>query len=101
NFTFPGGGHYHATKYAVEAISDALRFGVAGFGIHVVIVQRGLIRPGFAHPAGDAIRSSTPAEGPYGAFNAAVAGSTKSVYERGPLARPGGGPANGQRAVTA
>ena len=23
NFTFPGGGVYHATKYAVEAISDA------------------------------------------------------------------------------
>jgi NADP-dependent 3-hydroxy acid dehydrogenase YdfG len=32
NFTFPGGGFYHATKYAVEAISDALRFEVAGFG---------------------------------------------------------------------
>ena len=29
---FPGGGFYHATKYAVEAISDALRFEVEGFG---------------------------------------------------------------------
>ena len=92
NFTFPGGGLYHATKYAVEAISDALRFEVAGFGIHVVIVQPGLIRTGFADAATDAIRSSTPAEGPYASFNAAVAGSTKSVYERGPLARLGGGP---------
>ena len=36
NFTFPGGGFYHATKYAVEAISDALRFEVKGFGIDVV-----------------------------------------------------------------
>ena len=51
NFTFPGGGLYHATKYAVEAISDALRFEVAGFGIHVVIVQPGLIRTGFADAA--------------------------------------------------
>ena len=33
--TFPGGGYYHATKYAVEAISDALRFEVRGFGIDV------------------------------------------------------------------
>ena len=24
--TFPGGGIYHATKYSVEAISDAMRF---------------------------------------------------------------------------
>jgi len=99
NFTFRGGGLYHATKYAVEAISDALRFEVAGFGIHVVIVQPGLIRTGFADAAGDAIRSSTPAEGPYGAFNAAVAGSTKSVYERGPLARLGGGPETVARTI--
>ncbi len=42
--TFPGGGFYHATKYAVEAISDALRFEVRGFGIDVVIVEPGLIR---------------------------------------------------------
>ncbi len=27
--TFPGGGIYHATKYSVEAISDAMRFEVA------------------------------------------------------------------------
>src|SRR5215212_7492856 len=46
-FTFPGGGYYHATKHAVEAISDALRFEVRGFGIDVVIVEPGLIRTGF------------------------------------------------------
>src|SRR5690349_3711205 len=33
NFTFPGGGAYHATKYAVEALSDALRYEVEGFGV--------------------------------------------------------------------
>ena len=27
NFVFPGGGFYHATKYAVDAISDALARG--------------------------------------------------------------------------
>ena len=29
---FPGGGAYHATKHAVEALSDALRFEVAASG---------------------------------------------------------------------
>src|ERR687893_638231 len=45
--TFPGGGFYHATKYAVEALSDALRFEVAGFGIRVVLIEPGLITTNF------------------------------------------------------
>src|SRR4051794_26953739 len=76
NFTFPGGGFYHATKYAVEAISDALRFEVKGFGVEVVIVQPGVIRSGFADAATDAMGAmgaSSPADGPYTAFNARVA----------------------------
>ena len=92
NFTFPGGGLYHATKYAVEAISDALRFELAGFGVEVVVIQPGIIRTGFADAATGAIGVATPDDGPYASFNAAVAGSTKSVYERGPLARLGGRP---------
>jgi NAD(P)-dependent dehydrogenase (short-subunit alcohol dehydrogenase family) len=99
NFTFPGGGFYHATKYAVEAISDALRFEVKGFGIEVVIVQPGIIRTGFADAATDAIPTATAAEGPYAAFNAAVAGATQGVYETGPLARLGGGPETVARAI--
>jgi NAD(P)-dependent dehydrogenase (short-subunit alcohol dehydrogenase family) len=98
NFTFPGGGFYHATKYAVEAISDALRFEVANFGVDVVIVQPGFIRTQFAAAATDAIDAATPADGPYAAFNAAVAGSTQSVYE-GPLARLGGGPETVARTI--
>ena len=49
--TFPGGGFYHATKYAVEAISDALRFEVRGFGIGVSIIEPGLIRTEFGEAA--------------------------------------------------
>jgi len=99
NFTFPGGGFYHATKYAVEAISDALRFEVAGFGVEVVVVQPGIIRTGFAEAATDAIGSAAGDDGPYAAFNAAVAGSTRSAYERGPLARLGGRPEAVARAI--
>jgi NAD(P)-dependent dehydrogenase (short-subunit alcohol dehydrogenase family) len=99
NFTFPGGGFYHATKYAVEAISDALRFEVKGFGIDVVIVQPGFIRTGFADAATQAIDAAAPEEGPYERFNHAVAASTQSVYERGPMARLGGGPETVARAI--
>jgi NAD(P)-dependent dehydrogenase (short-subunit alcohol dehydrogenase family) len=92
--TFPGGGFYHATKYAVEAISDALRFEVRGFGVEVVVVEPGLIRTGFAETA---VRSmDDPAKpsnnGPYAGFDAGVARATRENYERGPLARLGGGP---------
>jgi NAD(P)-dependent dehydrogenase (short-subunit alcohol dehydrogenase family) len=99
NFTFPGGGFYHATKYAVEAISDAMRFEVKGFGIDVVIVQPGIIRTGFADAATDAIPTATAPEGPYATFNAAVAGATQGAYESGPLARLGGGPETVARTI--
>jgi len=49
--TFPGGGCYHATKYALEAISDALRFELRGFGIDVVLLEPGLITTEFGAAA--------------------------------------------------
>jgi NAD(P)-dependent dehydrogenase (short-subunit alcohol dehydrogenase family) len=85
--TFPGGGAYHATKHAVEALSDALRFEVAGYGIRVVIVEPGLIRTEF----GDTAAGTVDARGPYGDFNAAVATTTAEAYE-GPMSKLGGGP---------
>jgi len=39
--TFPGGSAYHASKYALEAISDVMRFETAGFGIRVVLIEPG------------------------------------------------------------
>ena len=88
--TFPGGGPYHATKYAVEAISDALRFEVQGFGVHVVLIEPGLIVTSFAEAA-KASMDSVVDDGPYGRFNAAVAKATEGAYE-GPLTKLGGGP---------
>ena len=43
-FTFPGGGLYHASKYALEALSDAMRFELKGFGVDVILIEPGLIR---------------------------------------------------------
>src|ERR671920_105106 len=52
---FPGGGYYHASKYAVEAISDALRYEVNGFGVNVVLVEPGLIVTNFGGTAAGSI----------------------------------------------
>jgi NAD(P)-dependent dehydrogenase (short-subunit alcohol dehydrogenase family) len=87
--TFPGGGVYHATKYAVEALSDALRFEVAGFGVRVALIEPGLIRTGFAEAA---VATVDHDEGPYAAFNAHVAHTTVSTYESGPIGKLGGDP---------
>jgi NAD(P)-dependent dehydrogenase (short-subunit alcohol dehydrogenase family) len=90
--TFPGGGIYHATKHAVEAICDAMRFEVAGFGVDVVCVEPGLIVTGFADAALSSLDEGLHEdEGPYADFNAHVGKATAAVYE-GPLRRLGGGP---------
>ena len=85
--TFPGGGAYHATKYAVEAMSDALRMEVRRFGIDVICIEPGLIRTEFGATAAGGVSST--ADDPYAEFNASVAKSTRDVYS-GPLSRLGG-----------
>jgi NAD(P)-dependent dehydrogenase (short-subunit alcohol dehydrogenase family) len=90
---FPGGGFYHATKYAVEAISDALRFEVKGFGIDVILVEPGLIRTAFGTTAAGGVSEAGAGEGDYAHFNAHVAAATEGIYESGgPIARLGGPP---------
>ena len=65
-FTFPGGGFYHASKHAVEAISDALRLEVAPFGVHVSLVQPGPVVSAFVESAVDSVDVT---DGPYAEFN--------------------------------
>lgn len=40
-FAFPLGGWYHASKYALEGYSDALRNEVRQFGIDVIVIEPG------------------------------------------------------------
>ncbi len=88
--TFPGGGAYHATKYSVEALSDVLRFEVAGFGVKVILIEPGLIRTEFGAAAVGSMRGIED-DGPYASFNARVASVTAGAYQ-GPMARLGAGP---------
>jgi NAD(P)-dependent dehydrogenase (short-subunit alcohol dehydrogenase family) len=41
-------GAYHATKYALEALNDAMRMELAAFGIDVALVAPGTIKTSFA-----------------------------------------------------
>lgn len=46
--SFPGGGVYSGSKFAVEAMSDALRNEVAEFGVDVVVVEPGPVKTNFS-----------------------------------------------------
>ncbi len=88
--TLPGGAFYHATKYAVEALSDALRFEVKNFGVDVIVIEPGPIKTQFGDTAVDRLRS-VGGEGPYARFNAVLAQRIREAYE-GPMAMMALGP---------
>jgi NAD(P)-dependent dehydrogenase (short-subunit alcohol dehydrogenase family) len=92
---FPGGGFYHGTKFAVEAISDALRFEVRDFGVDVIVIEPGLIKTEFGETAA---KGTGGHDGDYAAFNRAVAEATAGAYE-GPTMRLGGGPEDVARKI--
>jgi short-subunit dehydrogenase len=101
--TFPGGGYYHATKHALEAISDALRFELRGFGIDVILLEPGLIATDFGEVAAASMSENSahaaPAgDDPYAQFNATVGAVTKGAYD-GPLRRLGAGPERVAKAI--
>ena len=75
--TTPLGGWYHATKYAVEALSDALRMETAPFDIDVVVIEPGGIRTEWSGIAADHLEET--AEGSaYASQIKAVANSMRS-----------------------
>jgi len=90
--TFPGGGAYHATKHALVALNDALRFEVRGFGIDVVLIEPGLIRTGFGDVALASLDRLERPQSPYAHFNREVGRITTESYEKGPVARLSGSP---------
>ena len=57
-FVSPGIGWYGASKFAVEALSDALRLELHQFGIKVIIIEPGLISTGFENIAKVSMRAA-------------------------------------------
>ena len=61
----PHGAWYHATKFAVEGLSDSIRMELAQFGIDVVVIQPGAIQTEWSGIA-RARLAQISANGPYG-----------------------------------
>lgn len=85
-FTFPGGGFYHASKHAVEAVSDALRYEVAPFGVAVVLVEPGPVTSAFGDTAVGTIdtapgEAGDNGEDAYAAFRRALAARYAQAYD--------------------
>lgn len=57
----PLGGWYHATKFALEALSDCLRLEVAPFGVDVVVIEPGGIRTEWGAIAADGLGATSGA----------------------------------------
>jgi NAD(P)-dependent dehydrogenase (short-subunit alcohol dehydrogenase family) len=80
--TTPMGGWYHATKVALEALSDSLRTEVKPFGIDVVV-----IRPGSVSTAWNGIAKenllAVSGSGPYGELAGDMATILETAGRRG------------------
>lgn len=84
--TFPLHGAYHASKYAVEALSDALRAELAPFGVKVILIEPGPIKSEFADRSARALEKVRKPGSPYEhAYTAVVAyKKSKSASAPGP-----------------
>lgn len=66
-FGEPFGSWYHATKFALEGLSDCLRAELRPFGVDVIVIEPGAIRTEWAGIAATSLRkaSGETAYGPY------------------------------------
>ena len=89
-FSSPFLGWYHATKYSVEAFSDALRLEVKPFGIKVVIIEPGMIKTPWGVIAAKNMRTYSQSSD-YAKFADNVASYYEKNYaEDGRISEPSG-----------
>ena len=81
------GAWYHATKYALEAFSDALRMEVADFGIDVSLIEPGGIKTEWGIIAADKLEKSAKG-GAYEKEAMKIAKGMKKQYSGNLLSNP-------------
>jgi NAD(P)-dependent dehydrogenase (short-subunit alcohol dehydrogenase family) len=79
----PGGGFYHASKHALEAYSDVLRYEVRSFGIDVVVIEPGLIRTRFGEAAVATVEIQGRNGSPYADYNRGLSRVIAGGYSGG------------------
>ena len=75
----PFGGWYHATKHALEGLSDCLRWETEPFGIDVIIIEPGAIKTPWGVIAADNLQE-TSEQGAYAKTATESAASLKKRY---------------------
>lgn len=83
----PLGAWYHASKFAIEGMSDSLRGEVASFGIDVVVIEPGMTRSDFARVNYENLDRSS-AGGPYADLARRTRALGMAGYEDGGVAVP-------------
>lgn len=81
------GAWYHATKYALEAFSDALRMETKGFGIQVSIIEPGGIKTPWGFIAADLLAESAKG-GAYEKEATRTAAGMRKQYEGNMMSNP-------------
>ena len=82
------GGWYHVSKYAVEALSDALRMEAKPFGIDVAMIEPGAIKTDWGIIAADHLRDSAAGTA-YETDATRWAATLRSMYQSNHLSSPG------------
>ncbi|MBD2465744.1 SDR family NAD(P)-dependent oxidoreductase [Oscillatoria sp. FACHB-1407] len=78
-FTTPGNGAYHASKYAVESFTDALRYEVQPFGVEVILIQPTGVRTPFVEKL-YALMPQTGSDSPYAAFKQNIEAQVQQMF---------------------
>ena len=79
-FTAPGAGAYHASKWALESITDALRFEVQDFGVDAVLIQPTGVYTNFDKKIAEAMPKTGPSS-PYAFFKANHLKVTQAMFQ--------------------